>query len=244
MTELEYINKRFSGINRIYKEDSLEKLSKKKVAVIGIGGVGSWCVEGLVRSGIGNITLFDFDNISISNTNRQLHAVSENYGKPKTLAMQERIYSINRYCNVEIIEEFINADNIELLKHNFDYIIDASDDIKAKIEIAVFCTAFKIPFIICGAAGGKKDPRLIKINILSNVQYDPLLAKLRYILRKKNNFGEKIKIDCIYSTEAKNNPNKMCFSAGLSCDGYGSVVGITASMGFMAAQYALNSLLL
>ena len=246
----DYIQKRFNGIDKIYKQGTLNLLASKHICVIGIGGVGSWTVECLVRSGVGNLTLIDFDNIGISNTNRQIHALSDNYGKNKIDVMKERILKINQQCTVNLIEDFISPDNIEQIMnmYNFDYIIDATDDIKAKTSIAIYCLKNKLPFILCGGAGGKKNPHLIKVDKLSNVEHDPLLAKLRYILRKKYGFKEKININCLYSYEQKQNKllpqqeNIINTCGKLSCDGYGSLVGITATMGFMLGQYVLNKI--
>jgi tRNA A37 threonylcarbamoyladenosine dehydratase len=172
--------------------------------------------------------------------------------------MKERILKINQHCNVNLVEDFISPDNISSIMQNqkFDYIIDATDDIKAKTCILLYGLKNKIPFVICGSAGGKKDASLIKWDKLSNVQHDPLLAKLRYILRKQHGFKEKININCLYSSEPKqnkkstiqnlnntdNNSIQTNSCGGLSCDGYGSLVGITATMGFMLGQYVLNKI--
>ncbi len=249
MQHHDYLSKRFSTINKLY-DNGLEKLQQLNICVIGIGGVGSWCVEGLVRSGLNNITIIDPDNIAISNTNRQIHALDFNYGKSKVLAMQERIVSINNYCKINIIDDFITTDNIEnyLNQYKFHFIIDATDDILAKIAISIFCHKYKIPFVVCGAAGGKTDALALKLDLLSNAQHDKLLAKLRYSLRKAHGYGDKINIKCLFCAQ-QINPSTCSLpintNAGfaLSCSGYGSSVGITATMGFMLSQYALNILL-
>jgi tRNA threonylcarbamoyladenosine dehydratase len=249
---MEYINKRFSGLNKLYSPQSnqspqsldvLEILKNKKICIIGVGGVGSWVAEFLARSAIGSITLIDFDNISLSNANRQVHACDENYGKSKVQAMKQRIYSINKQCKVNVIEEFISAENIYIL-NGFDYIIDACDDIKAKISIAQYCLQKKIKIIVCGAAGGKIDPCKLKIDKLHNVIQDPILAKIRYSLRKNYGYTEKINLQCVYSSEQVKKPvQKSCITGGLSCDGYGSSVCITSGMACILAQTVLNILM-
>jgi tRNA threonylcarbamoyladenosine dehydratase len=250
-----YRKNRFNGIETIYGASYFENLQHKHICIIGIGGVGSWVTECLARSGVGNITLIDLDHITISNTNRQIHALEGNYGKSKILAMQERIHQINCMCCVHMIDDFVTPNNISNIMqihtktYAYDYIIDATDDIQAKQTICLYALQQNIPFIICGAAGGKTNPCSINIDLLSNVTHDPLLAKLRYVLRKQHQFSQRITIECIYSTQPiqKNCPTSSSStkSAGsaLACAGmYGSVVGITATMGFILGQHVLNKI--
>lgn len=204
--------RRFGGIGRLYGEQALRAFRDAHVCVIGVGGVGSWAVEALARSAIGQITLIDLDHLSESNVNRQIHALTETLGKAKTEALAERIAQINPYCKVNCIEEFIDADNVNLLivPGRFDYVIDAIDNTKAKTALIVHCRHHQISLITVGSAGGQVDPTRIEICDLSRTEQEPLLALVRKRLRRlhgfprgtKNKFG----IDAVYSTEPVRQP--------------------------------------
>jgi len=251
--------RRFGGIARLYGESALTSFKQAHVCVIGVGGVGSWAVEGLARSAIGKITMIDLDNLSESNINRQLHALTDTLGKSKVDALAERIAQINPYCVVTRVEEFIDPDNVATLipVGQFDYVIDAIDNTRAKTALVVHCRANHIPLVTIGSAGGQVDPTRIAVCDLSRTEQEPLLARVRKRLRRlhgfprgtKNKFG----IDAVYSTEPVRHP-ELCVTDdetnsetneglnGLNCAGYGSAVVVTASFGFVAAGLVLRKL--
>ena len=251
--------RRFGGIARLYGESALTTFKQAHVCVIGVGGVGSWAVEGLARSAIGKITMIDLDHLSESNVNRQLHALTDTLGKSKVDALAERIAQINPYCVVTRVEEFIDPDNVATLipVGQFDYVIDAIDNTRATTALVVHCRANHIPLVTIGSAGGQVDPTRIAVCDLSRTEQEPLLARVRKRLRRlhgfprgtKNKFG----IDAVYSTEPVRHP-ELCVTNddandavneglnGLNCAGYGSAVVVTASFGFVAAGLVLRKL--
>jgi tRNA A37 threonylcarbamoyladenosine dehydratase len=257
-------NRRFAGVARLYGESGLQAFEKAHVLVAGLGGVGSWAVEALARSGIGELTLMDFDHIAISNVNRQLHAIEDNFGKSKSEAMAERVRQINPLIKLNVIDEFLTPDNLdEHLRKNVEnpyfVVLDATDDVKMKIALAAYCEArdeigrarnaqqsnqksSTITLVICGGAGGKLDPSRIKAADLAKTTQDPVLSKIRHALRKEYGFSsdpkKKLGITAIYSDE----PRQGVASGGLSCAGYGSAVTVTATFGFVAAAEVLKLL--
>ena len=251
--------RRFTGVRRLYGEQGLAKLQAAHVCVIGIGGVGSWAVEALARSAVGEITLIDLDNIAESNVNRQLHAVDGAFGMAKVSAMAIRIKAINPSCVVHEIEEFITPDNAaEMLSAGFDVVLDAIDDARAKVAIAAYCKQQQIALITTGGAGGRLDPTHIKQADLSQVVGDRLLAKVRNQLRRDFGFPKapantkkaptKFGIAAVYSDEQVLQPNteEVCDVAGLTglnCAGYGSSVCVTAPFGMAAAALVIKRLL-
>lgn len=149
---------RFGGVKRLYGATGLEKLTNSHIAIIGIGGVGSWVAEALARTAVGEITLIDLDDVCITNTNRQIHATNSTVGQEKVSVMQQRIESINADCRCHAIEDFITPDNVkEYLVNNFDYVIEATDSVQAKAAIIAHCKRTKIPIITIGGAGGQID---------------------------------------------------------------------------------------
>lgn len=249
--ELDDYERRFGGISRLYGPKALTRFEQAHVVVIGVGGVGSWAVEVLARSAIGHITLIDLDNICASNVNRQLHAISPDFGKAKVSALAERITQINPRAQVEQIEDFVSPENLaELITPRFDYVIDAIDQLKTKIELIAHCKKLNIPIITTGAAGGQIDATRITIDDLACTIQDPLLSKVRSQLRKLHNFprGEKarFKIDAVYSSEPIRYPEQSCESSngpsGLNCAGFGSGMAVTATFGLVAAGRVLQKL--
>lgn len=269
MTEIIDIERRFSGVRRLYGAAGLAKFQAAHVCVIGIGGVGSWAVEALARNSVGTITLIDLDNIAESNVNRQIHALEDNFGKAKVTAMAERTRAINPAINMNEIEDFVTAENVTtLLSDCYDVILDAIDDTKAKVAIAAYCNSHQLPLITVGGAGGRLDPTKIKVDDLARVTGDKLLSKMRNQLRRDHAFPKGIDgannrigkqrifgIQAVYSDEqiivpTTNFENETLASfkvetalSGLNCSGYGSSVSVTASFGFTAAQLVLNQLL-
>ena len=245
------INRRFGGIARLYGEAALARFATAHVCVVGVGGVGSWAVEALARSGIGRLTLIDLDNVAESNVNRQLPAITSEFGKAKVTALHERILQINPACQVTEIEDFVTEENLaELFSQPFDFVIDAIDQVRVKAAMAAYFVANKQPFILSGGAGGQKNPALIQTADLSRVTHDPLLANLRYTLRKRYGFSrdtkQKMNVPCVFSTENITPPQlaEACETdaapQGLSCAGYGASMLVTASFGLYCAQAAID----
>jgi tRNA A37 threonylcarbamoyladenosine dehydratase len=206
-------HQRFGGIARLYGNQALALFAQAHICVIGLGGVGSWAAEALARTGIGHITLVDMDDICITNTNRQIHATTQQVGCPKTQAMAERILAINPQCQVTCIDDFITPDNVaEILNKDFSYVIDAIDSVHAKAALLAFCRRHKIPSVTTGGAGGQCDPTRIRVVDLANTIQDPLAARLRSTLKRdfhllKNSKG-KLGIDCVFSCEPLIYPQK------------------------------------
>lgn len=249
--ELDDYDRRFGGISRLYGPAALARFEQANVAVIGVGGVGSWAVEALARSAIGHITLIDLDNVCASNVNRQLHAITSDFGKAKVTALAERVLQINPRAHVEQIEDFVTPENLnELITPRFDYVIDAIDQLKTKIALIAHCKKLGIPIITTGAAGGQIDATRITIDDLANTIQDPLLSKVRSQLRKFHQFprGDKarFKVEAVYSSEPIRYPEQSCETSngpsGLNCAGFGSAMAVTATFGLMAAGRVLQKL--
>ena len=248
--------RRFGGLDRLYGEAGATCIRSSHVMVVGIGGVGSWAVEALARSGVGRITMVDMDHVSESNINRQVHATQETFGQSKIVAMQERIALINSLCKVICIDDFVTPENwLAIVPADVSVVIDACDQVHAKVAMAVWALqpsrnkALKPLFITVGAAGGKRMAHLVDIDDLSKTTHDPLLAQLRYRLRKEHGAareGKKMGLTCVFSKEAVLQPNRTANEAvadnTLNCSGYGSVVSVTATFGQCAAGWAMDKL--
>jgi tRNA A37 threonylcarbamoyladenosine dehydratase len=248
------LERRFGGVARLYGEDGAARLRSAHVAVVGIGGVGSWAAEALARSAIGRITLIDMDHIAESNTNRQIHALGDCYGRSKVEAMAARIRAINPACEVQAIDDFVTAENAASLIQGYDLVLDCIDQVRAKAALIAQARDARIAAITCGAAGGRFDPLRIASGDLSAITGDPLLATVRQRLRRDHGFPRdtggrrsKFHVLAIYSDEPVRRPAPGCdetaaFTHGLACSGYGSSVAVTATMGFVAASAALKRL--
>lgn len=241
--------RRFGGLARLYGVSGAQQIRAAHVAVIGVGGVGSWAAEALARSGVGRLTLIDLDHVSESNINRQIHALESTLGQAKVLAMRDRIAQINPDCEVRCVEEFVEPGNWPgLLPAGVDAVIDACDQVRAKTAMAAWALTSKTLFISVGAAGGKRLAHKVDIEDLSNTTHDPLLAQLRYRLRKEHGAareGRKIGIACVFSREAVSPPDASCAIEGdgsLNCSGYGSLVSVTATFGQCAAGWVMNQI--
>ncbi len=241
--------RRFGGLERLYGVQAAQTLRRAHVAVVGIGGVGSWAAEALARSGIARLTLIDMDHIAESNINRQIHALSSTLGQSKIEAMRERIAQIHPGCQVEVIDDFVSPENWPgLLQKRPDALIDACDQIKAKQAMTLWALQEKIPFVCVGAAGGKRLAHQVDVDDLAQVTHDPLLAQLRYRLRKHHGApkqGKRMGVRCVFSREAVAAPDASCAVEGdgsLNCHGYGSLVGVTATFGMCAATEVMNML--
>jgi tRNA A37 threonylcarbamoyladenosine dehydratase len=241
-------------MDRLYGADGGSRLRTVHICVVGIGGVGSWAAEALARTGIGRITLIDMDHVAESNVNRQIQATSDTMGMAKIHAMQQRIASINPACHVTGIDAFVEPDNWPaILPEGVDGVIDACDQMRAKVAMAAWALANQRLFITVGAAGGKRKAEDITIADLSACTHDPLMAELRYQLRKHHGAaktGKNIGLPCVYSPEPiqipalqRDNPGEAPHTAaGLNCSGYGSLVTVTATCGMAAAGWVLNKL--
>jgi tRNA A37 threonylcarbamoyladenosine dehydratase len=247
--------RRFGGIARLYGERALERFRAAHVCVIGVGGVGSWVVEALARSAIGQLTLIDLDNVAESNINRQIQALSSTVGMPKIEALQARIAQINPFCKVTLVEDFIDENNLGQMigEGRFDYVVDAIDSVKAKAALIAWCRERAIPLVTIGGAGGQVDPTRIEVRDLARTEQEPLLKKVRKILRARYGFarGEKNKyhIDAVFSMEPLRYPESgdACeidanSITGLNCAGFGSSMVVTATFGMVAAGHLLRKL--
>ena len=252
MSRVDNYEQRFGGIGRLYTPEGLAKLRQSHVCVIGIGGVGSWAVEALARTGIGKITMIDMDDICVTNINRQIHAMTGTVTQLKTEVMKERVEKINPECVVEIIDDFITPENIsEYLNRGYDYVLDAIDSVRTKAALIAYCKRNKIKLITTGGAGGQTDPSQIQIADLSKTIQDPLVARVRSLLRKEYNFSQKPKhkfgIDCVFSTQPLIFPKmgEGCeVSATMNCaTGFGAVTMVTATFGFFAVSRLVDKLL-
>ncbi len=256
----DYLN-RFGGVGRLYGMEALERFSKAHVAVVGLGGVGSWAVEALARSGIGEITMIDIDEICLTNINRQLHAMDGAIGQLKIEAMAERIRKINPECRIHLHPAFFSKRNdAEFFSAGFDALIDAIDASLPKAHLLAECRKRKIPVVTCGGAGGRQDPTQIKIADLSRTEGCTLMKQARIDLRNHYGFPnakpkekkKKFYIDAVYSTEIPSFPtcdgnitNEKPKDAKLrlSCEsGFGSATPITAAFGLFATSRILQIL--
>ncbi len=256
MSEYDY---RFGGIGRLYGNAVQEKLKLAHIAIIGIGGVGTWAAEALVRSGIGKITLVDLDDVCITNVNRQVHALEGQIGVLKTEAMKNRLKLINPECEVHCIEDFFTEKTAnDILSHDYDFVIDCIDNYQTKLHLLLMCKQRHIPLIVCGGAAGKQDPSQIEISDLGQVVNDPLLKKMKKVLRQKHSYPRKgrgaFKIDAVFSKEKQFHPTSdggVCKKrepgslTKLDCqNGMGSASFVTGSIGFFAASIVVKKLTL
>lgn len=252
---------RFGGVDRLYGRGALRTFSRAHVAVIGLGGVGSWSVEALARSGVGRLTLIDADDLCVSNTNRQLPALAGQYGRGKVDAMAERCRAINPAIAVETIPNFLTPGNLDdLLGRGYDLVLDACDSFRTKVEAIAWCRRRKLPLIVVGAAGGRRDPTLVRVRDLSRTEHDAMLALIRKKLRGEFNFPKNPQryfgVPAIYSLENVQYPQadgsvcglrpKLGADAALKLDcgaGLGAATHITGAFAFAAAGKALEMLL-
>ncbi|MBA4110388.1 MAG: tRNA threonylcarbamoyladenosine dehydratase [Leptothrix sp. (in: Bacteria)] len=244
------LERRFGGLRRLHGAAAYERLRAARIAVIGVGGVGSWAAEALARSGVAELTLIDLDHVAESNINRQVHALESTVGQAKVLALQDRIAQIHPACVVHSVEEFIDESNVSALlsAQPLDGVIDCCDQVKAKAAIAAWGRAHQVPVVAVGAAGGKSQPQLVEVGDLSEVTHDPLLASVRQRLRQRHEGARKGRMDlmCVFSREAVLPPQDVECDIGdgsLNCHGYGSSVVVTATFGMVSAAQLINTLI-
>ncbi|MEM7698405.1 MAG: tRNA threonylcarbamoyladenosine dehydratase [Verrucomicrobiota bacterium] len=250
---------RFSGIGRLYGGDAMARLAAARVAVIGIGGVGSWAAEALARSGVGEITLIDLDEVCVTNVNRQIHALDGTVGRTKVEVVGERLRLIHPSIVVRDMPcFFVEANADEILSAGFDVIIDAIDEVKQKAFLIAACRERGIPLVVAGGAGGKRDPSRLATADLNEATNDRLLKLVRKTLRREYRFPpehvrEPWGIRSVFSTENAAYP----WSDGsvraepepgshlrLNCEsGFGTATMVTGSFGFASASEAIEVIL-
>jgi tRNA threonylcarbamoyladenosine dehydratase len=236
--------RRFGGLRRLYGDAGYARIRAAHVVVVGVGGVGSWAVEALARSGVAMLTLIDLDQVSESNINRQVQALGTTVGQSKTVALRERIADIHPGCAVHSIEEFVDEANWPgLLSSPASAVIDACDQVRAKAVLAAWAIATGTPLVSVGAAGGKQAAQAVEVADLADVTHDPLLASLRQRLRQHHAAARKgaLGVRCVFSREAVGLPPAGS-DATLNCHGYGSSVTVTATFGMVAAGEVLSFL--
>lgn len=249
---------RFGGIRRLYGRRAAERFRSAHVVVVGVGGVGSWTVEALARSGIGKLTLIDLDDVCVSNVNRQLHALDDTIGRPKVEVLAERCRAIQPGIEVVADSAFVTPANLaRRIPDDADQLVDAIDSVVAKAALIAWCRRRKLPIVVTGAAGGQTDPTRIRVADLSRTEHDPLLAKVRARLRRDFGFSRNPKrrfaVECVYSDEQLVYPGadgEVCFqkpaegeATRLDCaSGFGAASFVTGSFGFTAAARVLARL--
>lgn len=232
--------RRFAGVSRIYGALGAARIAAAHVAVVGLGGVGSWAAEALARSGVEQLTLIDLDHIAESNINRQIHALNATLGQAKVEAMAERIAAIHPACQVHAVDAFVEPDNWpQILSAPVDAVIDACDQARVKAVLADWALRTGSGFITVGAAGGRRHGERVEIADLAQVSHDRLLASVRYRLRRRHDARRQgaIGIRCVFSRETAMQPLGAAtpVTGDLSCHGYGSSVAVTATFGMCAA---------
>ncbi|MFG6157773.1 tRNA cyclic N6-threonylcarbamoyladenosine(37) synthase TcdA [Halomonas sp. 1390] len=252
------VEARFGGIRRLYGRRAAERFRTAHVVVVGVGGVGSWTVEALARSGIGKLTLIDLDDVCVSNVNRQLHALDGTIGRPKVEVLAERCRAIQPGIEVVADAAFVTPANLaQRIPKDADQLVDAIDSVVAKAALIAWCKRRKLPIVVTGAAGGQTDPTRIRVADLTRTEHDPLLAKVRARLRRDFGFSRNPKrrfsVECVYSDEQLVYPSsdgEVCLqkpgdgeATRLDCaSGFGAATFVTGSFGFTAASRVLARL--
>jgi tRNA A37 threonylcarbamoyladenosine dehydratase len=249
------LERRFGGLRRLYGPAGYERLRAARMAVVGLGGVGSWTAEALARSGVAQLVLIDLDHVGESNINRQVQALTPTLGQHKGQALRERIALIHPACDVQVVDDFVTPDNWPaLLPTPVDALVDACDQVRAKAALAAWALRQGVPLVCVGAAGGKRQAQRVEVEDLADTTHDPLLASLRSRLRKEAGAARtgRIGLRCVFSREAVAPPDAACATDGvtagggdgtLNCHGYGSSVFVTATFGMVAAGEAIAQLL-
>jgi tRNA A37 threonylcarbamoyladenosine dehydratase len=269
MTEQELINytlhRRFDRMGRLIGDRKMKRLMDSHVMIIGLGGVGSWAAESIMRSGVGQVTLVDFDEICVTNFNRQLHALQGLVGQDKATVMGERMRKINPQAKVHVLSKFYNADHCaEIFAMRPDFVIDAIDNVTAKCHLLAYCREHKIPIITSTGSGGRMDPTQLRVADLGKTEKDPLARSIRRILREKYGFppdeGALFGISAVYSTEPPTAPQELAYDGGkgfrcvcpqgqnefFNCDSrnliHGNASFVTGTFGLICAAEAVKAL--
>jgi tRNA A37 threonylcarbamoyladenosine dehydratase len=250
----EQYHARFGGIGRLYGSAGLERLREAHVCVVGVGGVGSWAVEALARSGIGTLTLIDLDDVCISNVNRQVHALDGELGKPKVEVLERRVRAINPACQVHAVRGFfVKTTADQILETRFDFVLDAIDSPSLKALLIASCRARNIPVITTGAAGGRRDPTAIEVIDLAFTSHDHLLQEVRRKLRRRHGFprgDQAFGVECVLSREP------VVYPSGGGCDGiqeepdlrldcqsgFGTTSFVTGTFGLVAVSRIIGAI--
>lgn len=248
--------KRFGGVGRLFGLDGLSRLRRAHVCVVGLGGVGSWAVESLARSGIGELTLVDLDDVCITNVNRQLHALDGELGKPKVEVLAQRVKAINPECKVHALHSLLLKSNVEqIVQSSFRSVIDAIDSPSRKCVLIAQCHRRGIHVVTTGAAGGRRDPTAVEVTDLALTSHDRLLDEVRRGFRRNYGFprGDRaFGVECVLSREAPVFPTQdgsVCSDRSASADlrldcnsGYGTASFVTGTFGFAAASLVVRRL--
>lgn len=248
----------FQSTVNLYGEDGFKKITEARVCVIGLGGVGSWAVEALARTGVGAITLIDLDDVCVTNINRQIHATSQSIGKNKAELLKQRILDINPECNVRVIAKFFSEKTADqILSEPYSVVLDCIDGVSNKALLIAECVKRNIPLVVTGSGAERKDPYKIAVSDLSKTVYDRLLFFTRKKLRQMHSFPrnerKKFGVSCVYipatqeELEAKTKRTKnteIQKEERLTCNhGLGTAVFVTGSLGFFAAAEAIKKIL-
>jgi tRNA A37 threonylcarbamoyladenosine dehydratase len=238
------LERRFGGLRRLYGDAGYRRLRAARIAVVGLGGVGSWTVEALARCGVAQLVLFDLDQVAESNINRQVQALDHTLGQAKVTALRERIAGIHPGCQVSGVEDFVTAANWPaLMPTPVDVLVDACDQVQAKAALAAWSLREGVPLVCVGAAGGKREAQRVEVADLVETTHDPLLASLRARLRREGAAPRqgRIGLRCVFSRESVVAPADTCEAGdgSLNCHGYGSSVTVTATFGMVAAGEAI-----
>lgn len=263
--ENEYrLHRRFDRLGRLVGDAGIRRLRSAHVMIIGLGGVGSFAAESLARSGIGRLTLVDFDRVCVTNSNRQLQALRGTVGKPKAAVLAERLSLVNPQADIRPVMRFYDEGTAAaLLAAEPDYIVDAIDNITAKCHLLATCKRLRIPIVSATGASGRWDPTAIAVADLADTRIDPLAQEVRKILRKKYGFPQEgaFGIPAVYSSEHPRHPEELHYDEGTGfrcvCPGgknehhsceerrliYGTASFVTGSFGLFAASVAVRELL-
>ena len=260
------LHRRFDRMGRLIGDEKMKHLFQSHVMVIGLGGVGSWSAESLARSGVGTLTLVDFDEICVTNFNRQLHALDRTVGSQKVDVMADRLQKINPAASIRPCAQFYNAESSEkLFEVRPDYVVDAIDNVTAKCHLLAFCKERKIPVVTSTGSGGRLDPLEIKTTDLAFTTVDPLARAIRGILREKYHFSRNEKepfgIPAVFSTEPALEPRELHYDGGkgfqcvcpqgdnpyFQCENRNVIMGnasfVTGTFGLVAASIVVRDLL-
>lgn len=249
-------SQRFGGVARLYGDDALRALACGHFAVIGLGGVGTWVAEALARSGVGELTLIEMDEVCVTNTNRQSHALASTIGQSKNHVLAARLRDINPEITVHCIEDFLDTGNMrQYIGSQYDVVVDAMDSAHIKAGLVAYCSAIKLRLVTVGSSGGKRNPQRVEVADLAFTQGDPMLAKVRSQLFRRYKFARdhkrKFRVDAVFSAEQMVYPkpdgsvcmDKQFLAEGVKLDctgGFGSSVMVTGSFGFIAADRAIE----
>lgn len=265
MSEVTRVHRRFDRVARLLGEDAIARLHRARVVVFGVGGVGSFAAEALARTGIGHLVLVDFDLVCVTNTNRQMHALRGNIGKPKAEVMAERLRLVHPTATIEARVEFYRAEASEaLLEPRPDYVVDAIDNLTAKAHLVATCRRREIPVVSAMGAAARLDPTRVRVDDLARTHSDPLAHHFREILRKKHGWRFSAKaptgVPCVFSDERPVAPTPPAYDgpAGFQCvcpqgenDHHtcderaridGSAAWVTGSFGLVAASVVAREL--